>query len=327
MRPTAPHVAHRLAVGDDEQRPAEAQVHELLEPLLGPHRVALHAQRGLLLGGQPRPRQALGHPGHLLGERGEERVVGQRRRRRELPGAQRARPLRHALHRVGYRPADHEERDDRHHHREHSEAQRVGPPERPLRGVEVRGVQEHRERADALVVARERRRVDVGALPVDLGEPPHRQARGHRLGDLGHRARGRAGAGPRADERGGDAVVDRDRLPGALELGHDALEPRRRRPLHDRLHRLLEALGEQERAALEVGGEPVPLGADLQHRERGDHREGRQGQRRGEAVGNSHPVTCVGMRGKLQNLSVGNENSRLTVESSVRRRRRQPPNT
>ena len=123
------HVAHRLAVGHDEDgTAAEAHLDELLETLLRPYALAGQPQPRLLLGGaagaRERPRQAR----HLGGERAEEALVGVGRRRHRAAGLHLLGPLRNPGDRAGHRPAYERPRDARDEQHQDAHAHRRPPP-------------------------------------------------------------------------------------------------------------------------------------------------------------------------------------------------------
>ena len=185
-----PHMAHRLAVRDDDQQPAgKLLADELLQPRLGPHALAGQAQRRLLLRGGLGALHAAREARDLEGERPEQVGVGDVGRRHRAPAAERARPLRD----LGHRPRDahlhHERGDDRDDRGEHEEPDRAVTPPVPLDLVQMRSVEEHRDRTHRLVVVDERRRVHE---PVDVAE--HAEALGREVardgvGHLGQRRR------------------------------------------------------------------------------------------------------------------------------------------
>jgi len=270
-------VAHRFSVGHDDERPAgEAEVDELLEALLRPDGLAHQAQRGLLLRRRPGPLHAPREPRHLARQRAEDVGVGHVGWRHVAPGAEALRPLRHLRHRLRDAAPHDDQRDERDDERQSEEPERVAPPEVPRRALQVRGVEDHHERAHRPVVPRERRRVHVRPPDTHDAKALAHDVVGDRVGHFGERRwEGRRDVG-RRDHQAGEPVVHRDPAPRRPELLQYSLDARRRVARHLGLDRLLEPLAHEDRAALQVVDEPLALLADLQEREPPDddqHRE------------------------------------------------------
>src|SRR5213594_3376859 len=118
----------------------------------------------------------------LRARRETSRASGPNRLASATLGGGTGRPLRSArVHsEIGHRPRDahlhHERGDDRDDRGEHEEPDRAVTPPVPLDLVQMRGVEEHRDRAHRLVVVDERRRVHE---PVDVAE--HAEALGREV--------------------------------------------------------------------------------------------------------------------------------------------------
>ena len=118
-----PDVADGLAVGDHHQRPlAEPHLGELLEPLFRPEGLADQAQRGLFLGGRPRPLEVLGQHRDLARDRAEEALVRHLGRVDGVAPPHRLGPARHLGQRLGQAHADDQQRDQGQHRGQHQEA-------------------------------------------------------------------------------------------------------------------------------------------------------------------------------------------------------------
>ena len=272
-----PHVTHGLPVGDDDERPAvELKVDELLETFLGPDALAGEAERRFLLGGDLGPLHASRQTRDLERERPEEVGVGDVARGRDRATApERSRPLGDLRHRSGDADLHDQGRDDRDDQGQDEEPHRVGGPAVPLRPVQVRGVEEHRDRAHGLVVGQERRRVDVPGAVADGSEPLGRDVPGDRIGHFGQGRRQDRGDVGRRGSQVGKAVVDGDAALGLSELLDDPLD-RRRGLLGRGLDRVAERFGDEHRSSLQIADEPPALLTDLEIGEDPDdqhHRE------------------------------------------------------
>ena len=166
-------MTQRLPIGDHVDRLlAEAQPHELLEPLLGPHAVAAQPEARFLLGHEAGPGERSRETRDFLCERAEQADVGLGRRLRGLTGAELLGPLRHPREGARDRPADERPRDGG--EQQHQQADSNGglPPEAQLPGLELLGVEHHRDRADRAIVALERRDVDPHRPAAESGDAP-----------------------------------------------------------------------------------------------------------------------------------------------------------
>ena len=216
-----------------------------------------------MLGRRAGPLHAPREPGDLARERAEDVRVGHLRGRHVAPGAERLRPLRHLRHRGRHAAADEDQRDERDHECQREEPERVAPPEVPLRGLQVLGVEEHRQRAHRPLVLRERRRVHVRESSTDHAKALAHGVVGDGVGHLGERRGKELGNVGRRDHQAGEAVVDRDPARRPAELLEDALDAHRRAARDLGLDRLLEPLAHEDSAALQIVEEPLALLADL----------------------------------------------------------------
>ncbi len=238
-------MAQGLAVRDDEKRgAAQPQLDELLEPLLGPQRLARQPQRRLFFRGRARLVQALREDRDLAGHGAEELGIRELERAGGSATAEGLGPAGHARQRLDHAHANNQERDHRKDDHEHEEAEAVVLPDPPL-GLDQRPcVERDEDHAHGALVAQHRARIDVERVAVHEREPAtsrHAVERRHHLGqclrdhgadvgrrgqDASRRGRGRPHPGPRRPNFDGEPFEARAGLPWRAPAPRPPSSPR-----------------------------------------------------------------------------------------------------
>ena len=271
------HVTHRLAVGDDEHRPAaEAELDELLEAFLGPDALARQPQPRLLLGGAARARQRAREARHLGGERAEQALVRIGRRRHRTARLHLLGPLGDALDRTGDGPTHERPRDAGDEEHEHAHPHGRPTPQIPLAGLEVLGVEQHGRGADGAIVLLHGHHVDPGQPAGHVVKAGDRLVAADRVGDeRRQRAEERADVRSRP-EHAAESVVDGEATIGGAEAGEHALVAGARPAGHQPLGRLRNGGADEGGAPLECVDLALALLADFEVREAGRDDQRRQ---------------------------------------------------